>query len=827
MIKAMLKPFFKRFFGLFISMVFVSVLSVGLLCCFGSCIIDVRNNYETFVAEYEDVDEQVAIGFTKRDNLAPVNELAEVKKMDSRIVIDCYLYKSKEKTIVSRVFSYNEETNTIFKRYVVEKVAPSTEYVNISVAKKFAENNDFKIGQTIELGVYDMHMPFYISELVETPEGIYPRANNYIWSDNFDFGYIYADEVELNKGLVTLAKKILDRVASDEEFKKYYEAAKEITGITIPDLSELVDLALDGKNYVSMYANQILIKNAEGQNEDAVLDKVKQVLKDNGVEVNEKGSLTKSYLPHIAYMEHALEQVQVASIFLPVFFYSVTMIVVGLFINQIIKAMTPQIGVFMSIGIDNNEVVGLFMIFTIIMALVSGLIGAPVGYLLTIMIARIMKNTYHIPTIAPGINVLVTVGAIVGLLIFVVFTTFLATRAIFIITPKDATISNESKRKRLPKAIEKFIDKAPMNIKLGTNSICQNPRRFFVSSFSIFASLVLILLSTLFLVSKEEMIDQSVNRRLNYDCQIYLTSKVETDFLNDFRLQSFVRDNSVQDCYYTYLKVDLDNKDDVYLECLAVNEGQNPLINIPDSKGHGALSVPKEGIILPKSSADKLNVKKGDSISINNVKIEVTDISYQYFHPITYLSKPQMDALGVEYVSSFIMNVHEGKTQDLMNYLTGNMNQCLVVYTSSLSKDLHGIFDALNVMIFIMVGFSVGMAFIILVIMSQNALMEQQRQLTIFRAIGFRILDISNIWTLQSVGQLLISSLFGVPAGALAIYILLRLCSSSSQIYPFIFSWPTIFIAIGFILLVIIATHMISMISIRAWNIADNTRSRE
>ena len=322
------------------------------------------------------------------------------------------------------------------------------------------------------------------------------------------------------------------------------------------------------------------------------------------------------------------------------------------------------------------------------------------------------------------------------------------------------------------------------------------------------------------------MIDQSINRRLNYDCQIYLTSKVETTFLNDFKLQTFVKNNSVQDCYYTYLKVDLDNED-VYLECLAVNEGQNPLINIPDSKGQGALSVPNEGIILPKSRADKLKVKKGDSISINNIEIKVADISYQYFHPITYLSKAQMDALGVEYVSSFIMNVHEGKAQQLMDFLSGSMNQCLVVYTNSLSKDLHGIFDALNIMIFIMVGFSIGMAFIILVIMSQNALMEQQRQLTIFRAIGFRILDISNIWTLQSVGQLLVSSLFGVPAGALAIYILLRLCSSSSQIYPFILSWPTIFIAIGFILLVIIACHMISMISIRQWNIADNTRSRE
>ena len=184
-----------------------------------------------------------------------------------------------------------------------------------------------------------------------------------------------------------------------------------------------------------------------------------------------------------------------------------------------------------------------------------------------------------------------------------------------------------------------------------------------------------------------------------------------------------------------------------------------------------------------------------------------------------------MEALEVDYVSSFILNVNDEGA--FLTYLSTNRNQCLTVFTKSLSKDLHNIFDSVNAMIYIMVGFSLGMAFIILTIMSQNALMEQQRQLTIFRAIGFTIFDISNVWTLQSTAQLVISSLFGVPTGALSIYILLRLCSSASQTYPFVMSWPIIFLAIGFVLLVVIACHLLAMGSIKKWNIADNTRSRE
>ena len=819
MIKAMFKPFFKRFFGLFISMVFVSMLAVGLLCCFGSCIINVRDNYQEFVKDYQDTDEMISTGFTTREKLLSIFELDEVEKVDSRLVIDCYLNKEEaDRTIVARVFSYNEETNTIFKRYPIQSVPARDDKINISVAEKFARNNGFEPGQTIKLGFFEMYAEFYIAEIVDTPEGIYPRANNYVWSDNYDFGYIYANEAELGKGLRNLAASILDRIDIDPEYKAYYESAQAVTGITIPDLHEV---KADG-SFVSKWANQVLVKNKEGTNIDEVSNKINKHYEDKGVKV--KTTIVKNYLPHIAYMNHALEQVQVASIFLPVFFYSITMVVVGLFINQIIKTMTPQIGVLMSIGIDNASIVRLFLLFTVVMGLTAGLLGAPIGYLLSILLAKIMKQTYLIPTISAGIHPLVIIGAIIGLMIFVVVTTLIATRAIFRITPKDATISNEAKRKRLPKPIEKFIDKAPMNIKLGTNAICQNPRRFFVSSFSVFASMVLILLSTFFYVSKEEMINQSVERRLNYDCQIYLTQKEDDEnFILNLKQQA-KSENEFEECYYTYLKVDNEQKD-VYLECLAVDAGFNELINVPTNTGHGSLAIPEKGIILPKTSADTLKVKKGDSITINGVSVEVAEVSYQYFHPISYLSKAQMDQFGVDYVSSYIMNVKSNGT--LLKFLSKNRNQCLTVFTESLSKDLHGVFDALNVMIYIMIGFSIGMAFIILCIMSQNALMEQQRQLTIFRAVGFTIFDISNIWTLQSVSQLFVSSLVGVPTGALAIYILLRLCSSSTQIYPFVFAWTAVLMAIGFILMVVIGCHLIAMNTIRKWNIADNTRSRE
>ena len=119
------------------------------------------------------------------------------------------------------------------------------------------------------------------------------------------------------------------------------------------------------------------------------------------------------------------------------------------------------------------------------------------------------------------------------------------------------------------------------------------------------------------------------------------------------------------------------------------------------------------------------------------------------------------------------------------------------------------------------------MALIILSIMTQSALLEQKRPLSVLRAIGFKTMNVSNIWMVQSFLQLLFSNLFAVPAGLLFCKFLFSTASSVRQIYPFIIKPLTLLICFGFILTVIGIAHFVAMFSISRWNLADNTRSRE
>lgn len=823
MIKVLFKPFFKKFVGLFISMAFVSLLSITLLSTFGSTIINLRGAYEKYVTEYQDVDEQVSTGFNTREKLMSISDIEGIEEIDMRLSLDTFL-KLEKKTIMSRVFSFNDKTDKIFKRFIYDKCDKNPDYVNISISKRFSDNNNIKLGSVIQLGYFGVFADFYVNEIVQTPEQIYPRVNDYIWSDNQDFGYLYMAEDQLGVGLTKLQATLIEEYNTDEEFKEFYDETMEFikeAGIDVPDL-----LHVDAKTYADKYANQINIKNKKGYDAKTILEQVKERLLD--LDVNVKSSSLGVNLPYRLYMENALRQLTVAAIFLPVFFYVVTMIIVGLFMNQIIKNMTPQIGVMMSIGVGKRDIISIFVLFSFLMSIVAGILGSVGGYGLNALMASVTTRTYSMPFITAALNPWIVVIAIVGLIIFAEAATFISCRAIMKISPKDAVISNESKRKQTPRWMQKVIDKSPMNVKLGLNSIAQNPKRFVVSTFSIFASIVLILLSGFFYVSKNEMINQSVNTRLNFDAQVYFSGLKDETFINEFKEQSFIK--GVDDCFYTYVQAEASNGDKIYLECLGLPLENQGMVHIPDESGKGEVYIQEQGLILTRNDAIRLNAKKGDTITLNGTNVTVSDISYQYFHPVTYMSKNQLaEVAPKQYVSSFLIQLVEGEDvdQQLQEYLSNIDNQCITVFTSSLRKDLLGIFDSIDIFVYIMIGFSIGISFIILLIMSQNSLLEQQRQLSVFRAIGFTIGDISRIWTLQSVLQLLMSSIIAVPAGIGFSILLFKLCSSAGQTYPFVFSWGVTFMAIGFIALVLITTHLLAMHSIKKWNIADNTRCRE
>lgn len=816
MIRLLLRSYIKRFISIFLALIIIGGVSSGLFNAFLSAKDHLLNDPNHYFKEYGYIDEQINIAVDEKDDYMGLYDIEGVASIDMRLSLDVHLEKDDGRTINTRIITYNGNDTEIMKRYIVKQIPRKEDKYNISISYKFAKNNNFNIGDEVNLTLSGLSKKFYINEIVDTVEEIYPTYNAYVRVDDYDFGYIYFLEDDLNKLIEEYAPILKSLMSIDNKLAKNYENIINSTNLSPIDLNNIPD------NYASTITNEIIIKNLPGYTEDDVLNKVKQYLDDKGIEP--KSIIKGDDTPSRRYMKSVNRQLGVAFIFLPVFFYVICMVLVAMFIGQIIRQTTRNIGIMLSNGISRWNIISVLLAFSSLISIVACIISVPIGYGLSCLISSSMIKTYYIPTIRNSLHIIIVLISILTLLIISIVATLIASIAIFKITPKDAIINNEARRKTLPHALENKLNKTGFVFQSSTNSILQNKRRFFISTISILASLTMILLCGFFHVSKTELINQ-FGRRMNYDYQIYLTEKVDDEFVDSLKNEECVTE--MIDCYYSYLKISNKNGDYEYLECLAFNplDNDNKMIQMPDERGQKYLTMADDGIILPKKYAQNLNVKKGDYVIINDIEIKIIDISYQYFHPISYLSKNQLINITSNYVSTLLINTDdEIAMSKTINKKTANS---LIVSTNSLTKDLHRIYDTLDLFLIIMIVFALFISLIILYVMSQNALLEQIFQLSLYRALGININTISSIYLIQNTISLIFATLFAIPLGILSSSILFDLASSSSLTYPFIFSIPIVCISLLFIIVVILIYHVFTISKIKRLDLATNLRSSE
>ena len=802
-------------------MIFVGMLAFGLLMAFTNTYINLNNTYPHYFNEYGAPTVTVETDFHDvSGELEYMKKIDGVNDAETRITLDCYLKRSDGRQITSRIHTTkpNATVNKLFIQKTTDQIAEDDLWVSVESA--FANNNGFKPGDTIGLGAFGMFLDVKIKNIVESPETIYVRVKDYIWSDNKDFGFVYFEPLQAKGFIKSLNSLINEKAKTDIDFQKFVDDILEKASVYFPDYKEyLSDEKIN--EFIDCYGNELLIVG-DGKDNAKIEDIAKAYLDGRGVNV--KDSHIREKTTSYKYMKSAASQIKIAAIFLPVFFYLITLFVIILFINQMVKQMTSDIGIMMSIGIRGVEITALFSIFIFIISILSSILGFGFSYILGTLLRKSMVGVYHIPYLLGGVSVPLLIGGTMSLVIIGQLAVVIASKMILRITPKDAMVSNETKRKKLPKWLDKAIDKSPTTLRLGINSVAQNFRRFFVSCFSIFAALTMTMITMMFVDSKNELLDQTLNRRLSFDCQVYMSEKADQAYLDDLKLQSFVEDAS--NGYFTYLEVTNKDGKSLMIQTVALaDDTPKDMLFIPDKTGKKDIEITGEGVILDKVSAERLGVKVGDTVNINKRSVVIDAISYQYFNITMYTKMSTLEELTDTYASTLFINTTDEIA--LLNYLSEKGTNTLTVFSSSLKKDLSGRLAPINLFAYILVAFSIGMGLIILSIMTQNALLEQQRSLSVLRAIGFRTIEISNMWMVQSLLQLLISNIFAVPTALLTANLLFNSASSATQKYPFVFNPISMSLCFVFILLVIGIAHLIAMFTISKWNLADNTRSRE
>ncbi len=789
MTRKLLIPIIKRYKGLFASMVIVSALAVAMLTGFTSMVSNTTKAYENFKSEYGIADITLSTDLMSKKNLESLKSIEGVENVNGRIALPAYL-KTGEKISTAMICTYNE--SDFSKHYVIKKTKPSKDSINVSLEKRYAENNNLKVGDEFDMYFYGTKTTCFVKETVYTPETIYVLANKFMKPDNTGFGYAF--------------------LSDDDYAKVIKEVSKENFEIAITDM-------MDGlvRNGVTRYSNQVLVTCTAGSDVDTVISKCKDLL---GQKMISEMSFEDS--PTANYMVKFTNTFSRLAIVLPAFFYLVMLIIISIFLNQIVLYLTTDIGTMCALGVAKSDITKLLSMFALSMSCAALIVGYAIGKILSIIGAIFFEDIYQIPNIPINLNITLIIVAIVMTTIVGQIAVLIASRRVLKITPKDAMINNETNKASVPKFLSKRLEKAKTNTALNFNIVFHNPRRIIASIFCVIAVTAIMVFAICFETSEDISVAQVTNGSYDFDLH-YLCADDESDQTYN-KLSKLEGIDKIEKIHYATLKMKNADKE-IEMNVCGMQEGCT-MFKLPDEKGKlGNVNIKGKGIWLNKDYAEQLNVNVGDSIEINGMQIKVNGLAYQYLEKISAMSDEQLFALTSDYQTGYMMNVSDRSALD--NYVLRKSQASVINEIKDIKNDLNTRLRGANLMISIVILFAIIMSIIIITMMTQASIIEQKRLISTMRTLGFSIEDISIMWLKQEAIFFAIGTVIGFPLGLYAEKIANKMLINDSWSFPFICTVWDVLIVIGFVALVLFVAHFLSIKLIKKWNLADNMRSRE
>lgn len=372
-----------------------------------------------------------------------------------------------------QVRAYKDGEN-INKTYLEEGEFPKT-IDEIGLNKMFAKNNDWSIGDNIEV----LGKEYTITGFILYPDFNLPITN----------GEMLIDPDK--KGIAMF---------SDEEFE-----------------------SVSGKE--GFYLSGEYINCDEGEFQEKVIDEYK----DNPIDVVSSITLTKNQLRSGAIYEE-ISGGQATMLGLSLFIALIAVIIVAIITFRILNSERNAIGIIKSLGYKNYEIAIPYVIYITIVSLPMLLIGYFAGIEAGYQMKQVYLEFYMLPNgpMENNIGVLITATLVpfvfIGGLSFLIIRHMLNKKAL-------ALLNNEGKNKatRLNKLVNKILKNAKAVTKFKYSYLTQSLGKFLVFLLGIFFASSLIIMGTMLYDFSDKMTkDYYESKDYQYESYIDFTKELPT-----------------------------------------------------------------------------------------------------------------------------------------------------------------------------------------------------------------------------------------------------------------------------------------------------------
>lgn len=712
--------------------------------------------------------------------ISSLQNIDKIKSFEPRLVEELKIANTN-KTI--RMMSI---TKNIGKYVLVEGSAPRENAFEILIDEKFAEANNYKIGQDITVISNGVKKNMKICGTMFTAEGIYSIRDNSTIMPNYSI---------FSLGFTDIAS--LQRLTG----KNYYN---EIL-FDLKDNVEFEDVKNDIKREIENYG-LINLYPQDDQISDTMIDG----------EIDEQKSLM---------------------IVMPIIFLSVAILVMGIMVKRIIEQQRMQIGILKSFGYSDFQVGFHYASYCLIIGLVGGIIGCVCGVGFGHIMLSMYKAFFNMEFIN---NHSQTQLFIMGIALS---STFSVAAGINAATKAVNIMPSEAMRQEAPKSGKKmFIEALPVfNMifnsrgKMSVRNISRNKKRSFFIILGIALAFAISVLPWSLLNLMDSMIFDRYRYTEKYDIKI---------FLNGFTSKSGGENalNSMSKIQYKQgileIPVTLEYQG-VKEDTVAIGLQQDSRLYTVVDDDKNKVDIPSGMIVLSEKLAEKLKADVGDYISLKSPyskykedkhyikvgKIVKQSIGMNGYLDITYLS----NILGYEDMcNSILLKVEDEnyiydlreKFQDLEKIVSiqsklENMNQ------------IRQRMETMYSMIYFMAIIAAAMTFAIVYNTFVVVLLERQREISTLMVLGMKEKDVLSIISLEQNITSIIGVILGLPIAKLFIIIMSKTIITDTFTMPTDMSLNSVLIALILLVISAVSAQLLASRKLNNIEIVDVLKSGE
>ncbi|BEP29565.1 ABC transporter permease [Helicovermis profundi] len=694
------------------------VVLIGIMMYLGlsTSMVNLEDSVDEFRTYTNSADIYVELDRIPIGAIKYVKQIENVKDVQGRILKDVPLITDTNEKIKLRLVSIpNKGADTINKLFYY-RGKKSTSSKGISVGKSFFGARNMSLGDKLKVQINGFDYNLSVDSESASSEFIFPIEDPQVLVPNYKtFGIGYVSD----------------------------EFARSAFGF--------------GSDY-----NQLLIKVNDKEKIDTTIDAVEKKLKKYGVKS------IYSYEDHMSYkiVSLKLEGGKKAAGVVPLIFLGVAAFIIAMTIDKLIKNDRMAIGVLKALGYSNQEIIVHYAMYSLGIGILGGSSGIYFGLKMADGFAKLFtENNFDIPTLVGKLDYKVVIYSIALTLIFCLGAGFIGSRKIMSINPAESMRPDPPKTGKII-----FLEKIPwiwkklkFSWKIVFKNILRSKRRFLFLVIGIALTFAVLQMPFYIYNSITVIFNDFYSNFLSMDYNVSFKAPLNESELIKIKEVISYTDISGKMDYPLIIRNKWKTKD---VQTIGLKVDNN-FYNLVDLKKE-RITIPKHGILLTKSLADTLEVKKGDYVYLSSYKdkdkefkIKVKDLVDQSLGISAYMN---IDTLRhYFYDKNMISGAYINSKDDVKEKLK-DFN--FISSILSIKDSADGFKEYLEIqiaMISVMVIFGGILGFVIVYNSTIITIKERQLEFSALRVMGFTKKEIFKTVLYENIIMVIVGIIIGIP----------------------------------------------------------------